>query len=311
LNPTQVSQQQSSSLTSTPDAPPSPRILSKNHKMSIPRRVVAVIGSGGMGIASARRLAGGRRVLFADYSQSNLDMAAKSLRDDGHDVETHLIDVASFESVQNFATTAASAGHIDAVVHTAGLSPAMAPARRIFEVDLLGTANVIDAFQEVIPPGASLTCIASIARFGASPSPALSAHLATAPREQLLTTKELLDVDASDPAAAYSISKCANHLRVQAAARAWAAKGARINTISPGVILTAMVRQELESPHGATIRGMIESMPMQRGGTADEIASTVAFLSSQEASYITGSDILVDGGFIAGSQGLLAANKEA
>lgn len=279
--------------------------------MSIPRRVVAVIGSGGMGIASARRLAGGRRVLFADFSQANLDFAAKSLRDDGHEVETHIVDVSNFESVQNFAAAAVSAGHIDAVVHTAGLSPAMAPAKRIFDVDLLGTANVIEAFGEVIPAGASLTCIASMARFGAKPSPELTAHLSRAPLDQLLTTKELLDVDTIDPAAAYAMSKCANYLRVQAAARAWAARGARINTISPGVILTAMVRQELESPHGATIKGMIQSMPMQRGGSADEIASTVAFLAGPDASYITGTDILVDGGFIAGSQGFFAGKKEA
>lgn len=270
--------------------------------MSIPRRVVAVIGSGGMGVASARRLAGGRRVLFADYSQANLDSAAKSLRDDGHEVETHIIDVADFASVQQFATAAAAAGHIDAVVHTAGLSPAMASAKRIFEVDLLGTAHVIDAFGALIPAGASLTCIASIARFGGNPSPALSAHLASAPLDQLLTTKEVLDVDGSSPAAAYSISKFGNVLRVQAAARAWAQRGARINTISPGVVLTAMVRQELETKSGDTIRGMIQATPMQRGGSADEIASAVAFLAGPEASYVTGSDILVDGGFIAGSQ---------
>lgn len=274
--------------------------------MSIPRRVVAVIGSGGMGIASARRLAGGRRVLFADYSQANLDFAAKSLRDDGHEVETHIIDVANYNSVQQFAAAAASAGHIDAVVHTAGLSPAMAPAKRIFDVDLLGTANVIDAFGEIIPAGASLTCIASIARFGAAPSPQLAVHFASAPRDQLLTNKEVFDTEGIDPAKAYALSKHANYLRVQAAARAWAARGARINTISPGVILTAMVRQELDSKSGETIRGMIQATPMQRGGSADEIASAVAFLAGPDASFITGTDLLLDGGFIAGSQGFFA-----
>lgn len=263
-----------------------------------------------MGIASARRLAGGRRVLFADYSQTNLDFAAKSLRDDGHEVETHIIDVADWESVQKFAAAAASAGHIDAIVHTAGLSPAMAPANRIFDVDLLGTANVIEAFQEVITAGASMVCIASIARFGAAASPELTAHLASAPRDQLLTNKALLDVDTIRPEKAYALSKCGNLLRVQAAARAWAAKGARINTVSPGVILTAMVRQELESAHGATIKGMIQATPMQRGGSADEIASVIAFLTGPDASFITGQDITVDGGFLAGSQAFFAAQAK-
>lgn len=264
-----------------------------------------------MGIASARRLAGGRRVLFADYSQASLDFAAKSLRDDGHEVETHIIDVASFESVQKFATAVANAGHIDAIVHTAGLSPAMAPSNRIFDVDLLGTANVIEAFQEVVTAGSSMVCIASIARFGAAASPELTAHFANAPLDQLLTNKELLDIDTIQPEKAYALSKCANLARVQAAARAWAAKGARINTISPGVVLTAMVRKELESAHGAIIKGMIQATPMQRGGTADEMASVIAFLTGPDASFITGQDITIDGGFIAGSQGFFAAQAKA
>jgi NAD(P)-dependent dehydrogenase (short-subunit alcohol dehydrogenase family) len=241
--------------------------------MSIPNRIVAIIGSGGMGIASARRLGVGKRILFADFSQKNLDLAAQSLRDDGHEVETHVVDVASFDSVQKFAKAAASAGHIDAVVHTAGLSPGMAPPQRIFEVDLLGTANVIDAFLDVINPGSSLTCIASMARFGARPTPELAAHLATAPRDKLLDRKELADsIKAADSSTAYSLSKAANLLSVQAAARAFAGRGARINSISPGVIATAMVREELASPHGAIIKAIIAGTTLRRAGSANEIA---------------------------------------
>ncbi|KAH6650497.1 hypothetical protein F5144DRAFT_47999 [Chaetomium tenue] len=279
--------------------------------MTIPRRVLVVLGCGGMGLATARRLGGGRKILLGDYSQTNLDSAAKTLRDEAQVVETHLVDVADFDSVQAFATAASKEGHVDAVVHTAGLSPAMAPPKRIYEVDLLGTANVIDAFQEIIPAGASLTCIASIARFNKTPSPELAAHLASAPRDQLLTTKHLLDIDAPDPepAASYSLSKCANFLRVQAAARPWAARGARINCVSPGVIITPMIRQEMASPLGPAIESMVGSMPMQRGGSPDEIAGVVAFLAGPDASYITGADIVVDGGFMAGSRG--AEAKEA
>jgi len=281
--------------------------------MSIPRSVLAIIGTGGMGLASARRLAGGRTVFLADYSEKNLSSAAKGLRDDGHEVETHVVDVANFNSVQKFAQAAASAGKIDTVVHTAGLSPAMAPAKRILDVDLLGTANVIDAFYDVVGRGSSMICIASIARMGASPSPELSRHLATAPRDQLLSHPELANFGEgpAESARSYSVSKAANLLRVQAAARAWAAKGARINTVSPGVILTAMVREELESPSGPTIKAMIAGSPMQRGGSANEIASAVAFLAGPDASFVTGTDLVVDGGFLAGTQGMMMQAGES
>ncbi|KAK4647896.1 uncharacterized protein QC761_105460 [Podospora bellae-mahoneyi] len=283
--------------------------------MAFPRRVVAIIGSGGMGLASARRLAlsSARTTLFlSDFSQANLDSAATSLRNDGHEVETQLIDVSDYASVQKFASAAAQAGRLETIVHTAGLSPAMAPADRIFKVDLLGTVNVIDAFREVVAPGGSMICIASMARFGAQPSPDLAAHFATSGRDTILDRPELKElVEKNDPSMAYSLSKAANYLRVQAAARAWAEKGARINSVSPGVILTAMVRQELESPHGEMIKQIISGTPLQRGGTADEIASVVAFLAGSEASYVTGTDILVDGGTIAGNMGAMmsAARK--
>ncbi|KAK3362450.1 hypothetical protein B0T25DRAFT_524352 [Lasiosphaeria hispida] len=267
----------------------------------IPRGVLAVIGSGGIGLASARRLAGGRRIFIADASPKKLNSAAQSLRDDGHDVEAHIIDVAQFDSVASFAQAAAKAGTIEAVVHAAGLSPGMAPPDRILAVDLLGTANVIDAFYDVVGQGSSLTCIASIARFGATPSPELSRHLATAPRHQLLDNDSLLQA-AQDSAAAYAVSKAANILRVKSAARAWAAKGSRINTVSPGIVLTAMLREELEGSSGPTIKGMIAGSPIARGGTANEIASAVAFLAGPDASFVTGSDLVVDGGFIAGAQ---------
>ncbi|KAK0748444.1 hypothetical protein B0T21DRAFT_406962 [Apiosordaria backusii] len=123
-------------------------------------------------------------------------------------------------------------------------------------------------------------------------------------RDTILDRPELKELaEKNDPDMAYSLSKAANYLRVQAAAKAWAEKGARINSVSPGAILTAMLRQELESPHGETIKQIIAGTPLQRGGTADEIASVVAFLAGSEASYVTGTDILVDGGTIASHLG--------
>ncbi|KAK0639172.1 hypothetical protein B0T16DRAFT_338631 [Cercophora newfieldiana] len=276
---------------------------------SPPRSVLAVIGSGGIGLASARRLARGRPIFLADASEKNLEAAAKSLRDTGNEVETRLVDVSDFRSVQTFAQAAAGAGRVETVVHTAGLSPAMAAPDRILAVDLVGTANVIEAFRDVVGPGSTLTCVASIARFGAAPSKELSEHLATAPLDELLVNDEL-QTAASSAASAYSISKAANLLRVQAAVRAWSAKGARINTVSPGVILTSMVRTELTTPSGATIRAMIEGSPLRRAGTAEEIANAVAFLAGPDASFVTGTDLVVDGGFIPGSQGLAAMKQE-
>lgn len=265
------------------------------------RNVITIIGSGGMGLATARRLGSGRRILLADFSERNLEEAAKSLHNDGHDVATHIVDVADFSSVKRFAEIASNAGYLEAVVHTAGLSPAMASARRIFDVDLVGTANVIDAFYEVVPSGSSLVCIASIARFMSPASTELERHFATSSRDTLLTHQEL-DQDLSSSALAYSLSKRANILRVQAAARPWAEKGARINSISPGVIITPMIREELKSAAGSQVQTIIDSAPLRRGGTADEIANVVSFLASSQASYITGTDIVVDGGFVPGSQ---------
>ncbi|KAM7194039.1 putative dehydrogenase/reductase [Naviculisporaceae sp. PSN 640] len=310
---------------------------------SIPRQVLAIIGTGGMGLATARRLAAGRTVFLADASEANLASAAQSLRSEGHsNIHTQLVDVSDFESVKRFASVAAAFAPnngnnthktIETVVHTAGLSPAMAPAKRILSVDLLGTANVIDAFEEFVGVGSSMVCIASIARFGAAGllAPEMEAFLSSAPREELavISTGEKKDgaksrnyimagviasqIVGENPATAYAISKAANILRVQAAARRYAERGARINSISPGVILTEMVRKEMEGPSRAVIEGMIESVPLKRGGASDEIASVVAFLAGNDASYVTGADLVVDGGFTAGPRGALsteAAKRE-
>ncbi|KAK0630255.1 hypothetical protein B0T17DRAFT_589831 [Bombardia bombarda] len=279
--------------------------------MSVPKNILVVVGCGGMGLACARRLSSGRKIFLADASDKNLNSGVQSLLDDGHEVEGHIVDVSVFDSVQKFASAAANAGHIDAIIHTAGLSPVMANPEGILKVDLLGTANVIDAFFDVVNAGSSLTCIASIARFGVTPSPALAQHLGTAPRDQLLHNEELLQIASANSGVAYSLSKCANVLRVQAATAAWSAKGARINTVSPGVILTAMVRQELESPNRQLVLGAINSTPMARAGTANEIAGAVAFLAGPDASFITGSDVVVDGGAMASNHGMMGGNVAA
>ncbi|UPK90026.1 hypothetical protein LCI18_000961 [Fusarium solani-melongenae] len=249
--------------------------------MASSRRGLLVIGAGGMGLAIARRLGAGQLVILADSSQKALDSAASSLQDDGHQVETQIVDVSSHESVQNLSKIASGAARLNTVINTAGISPGMGTARRIFEVNLLGTANVIDAFLEVMPPGSSLTSIASIAGhlIQQAVSPELEKHLATSPRDQLLVI-----------------------LRTQAAVRQGKKKGVRLNTISPGVIMTTMIRKELESELGDRIKERIPETPIPRAGCADEIASLVAFLSGPDATFINGADFVIDGGATAASR---------
>lgn len=262
------------------------------------RSVVAIIGTGGMGLTTARRIAAGRKLLLADFSSKNLESAAESLRMAGHSVDTHVVDVSKHDQVAAFAKSVADAGRLEALVHTAGLSPIMADKTKILEVDLLGTANVLDAFYPLATPGLSVVCIASMAaQMGVSISPELEQHLATAPLDKLLDHPEVQSVNDK---LAYGFSKRANILRVQAACIAWGAKGARINTISPGAIYTPMVHQELQSEHASSIKQIVASSAMDRMGTSDDIANAVAFLLSPDSSYISGSDILVDGGTIPG-----------
>ncbi|KAI8670597.1 hypothetical protein NCS57_00531500 [Fusarium keratoplasticum] len=270
--------------------------------MASSRRGLLVIGAGGMGLAIARRLGAGQLVILADSSQKVLDSAASSLQDDGHEVETQIVDVSSHESVENLSKVASGAARLNTVINTAGISPGMGTARRIFEVNLLGTANVIDAFLEVMPPGSSLTSIASIAGHlvQKAVSPELEKHLATSPREQLLG-HDAADLEGS-PELAYGIAKWGIIVRMQAAVRQGQKKGVRLNTISPGVIMTTMIRKELESELGDRIKEMIPETPIPRAGCADEIASLVAFLSGPDAAFINGADFVIDGGATAASR---------
>jgi NAD(P)-dependent dehydrogenase (short-subunit alcohol dehydrogenase family) len=258
-----------------------------------------------MGLAVARRLAGGRRLLLADNSEASLETALTALRGEGHLAEGHAVDVSDRASVDKLASAAGSAGRVDAVIHTAGVSPVTATARQIYQVDLLGTAHVIDAFLAVASPGTSLVCVASMAGHFASLPADLEWHLATAPAGELLT-HEGIDLDA-DPGTAYVVAKRGNQLRVQAAAHAWGRVGARLNTISPGVISTPMGQAELQGPMGAFIQSMIEESGARRVGTPDDIAAAAAFLTGPDSSFITGNDILVDGGAVAAQRWNTAA----
>lgn len=260
--------------------------------------VLVVIGVGGMGEAIARRLGSGKAVLLADYDEETLASAAASLAADGHRVESRAVDVSSAESVRALADYAATLGPLTQLAHTAGLSPAQAPATAILAVDLLGVALVLQEFGEVIAPGGAGVVIASMSAHMLPPLTAEQEQtLAHRPPDQLLGLDIVSNLD--HPGIAYAIAKQANLTRVRAASSHWGRRGARINSISPGVISTPMGQQELASPVGDGMRTMVSMSAAGRLGTPDDIAAAAAFLLGSQATFITGTDLLVDGGVVA------------
>ena len=274
-------------------------------------KVLVIIGAGGMGLAVARRLGAGRTVLLADIGEDALKAAERTLSDEGLTVATQVVDVTSTASVQYLARTAQAAGEVDQVVHTAGLSPVQAPAQAILKVDLLGVALVLDAFAPVIATGGAGVVIASMAgHIAAALTPEQENALAGTPADQLLQLPFLSPDTVTDPAAAYGIAKRANHVRVAAASTAWGERGARLNSISPGVISTPMGQQELAGQAGQLIRALVDASGTGRLGTPGDIAAATAFLLGPDASFITGTDLLVDGGVVAAvKSGRLGALK--
>lgn len=261
--------------------------------------VVVIIGAGGMGTAVAQRIGSGKHVLLADFSEQSLEATSSLLKTGGHQVSTQRVDVSDANSVSQLASFAKELGNLDSIVHTAGLSPTMASTAHIYAVDLVGTAHVIDAFLPVVSRGTSLICIASMAGHMSDLTPESEKFLATAEADQLLSCPAI-NPDSDDVGIAYTRSKRGNILRVQAFASAYGAKGARINSISPGVISTAMGEKEMSSgENGEIMKGIVAAAPAGRVGTASDIAEAVAFLAGSGASYITGTDLLVDGGVVA------------
>jgi NAD(P)-dependent dehydrogenase (short-subunit alcohol dehydrogenase family) len=272
--------------------------------------VLVVVGIGGMGEAIARRLGSGREVLLADFNQAAIERVSTTLTGDGYKVTGHQVDVSSHASVTELAQAAAALGEVRILAHTAGLSPVQASPQAILSVDLAGAAFVVEEFGKVIAPGGAGLVIASMAgamAIGQLPGEAEVA-LAETPSDELLSLPFIVNGPASqDPNAAYVFAKRANQLRIQAAAHSWGARGARINTISPGIISTPMALRELDGEGGEYQRGLINGSALQRLGTAGDIASAAAFLLGPDAAFVTGTDLLVDGGTIAAIRsGLIA-----
>jgi NAD(P)-dependent dehydrogenase (short-subunit alcohol dehydrogenase family) len=260
------------------------------------RDVVVVIGVGGMGELIARRQGGGKQLVIADFSQDALDRVAALLRVDGYDVTEHKVDVSSRESMAALAAAAADLGPVAQVIHTAGLSPVQAPVGAIVAVDLVGVANMLAEFGEVVAIGAAGLVISSMAGHGIELSAEDEDALANADAQSLAALPIISAL--TDPGTAYGIAKRGNQLRVEAASVAWGQRGARVNTISPGVISTPMGQQELNGEHGEIMRAMIASSGSGRLGTPTDIADAAAFLLGPTSSFITGTDLLVDGGVV-------------
>jgi NAD(P)-dependent dehydrogenase (short-subunit alcohol dehydrogenase family) len=263
-------------------------------------KVIVVIGPGSIGQAIARRVSAGKHALLADLKQEHAESAAENLSNGGFNVSATTVDVSSRESVEALVEKATSLGEIAGVVHAAGVSPSQASIEMILKVDLYGTALLLEEFGKVIIPGGSGIVISSQSGHRL---PGLTVEqnkaLATTPVEALLMLPMLQPQLIKDTLHAYQISKRGNSLRVMAEAVRWGKRGARVNTISPGIIMTPLAKDELNGPRGEGYRRMIDACPAGRAGTPDEVANLAALLMGPDGTFITGSDFLMDGGVTA------------
>ncbi|GAA0886552.1 SDR family oxidoreductase [Sphingobacterium siyangense subsp. cladoniae] len=260
------------------------------------KKTIVITGIGGMGIACARRLGSGYKLLLCDFNEQQLSTVSAELTMGGYDVTTLKLDVSDKASVEAAASKAVELGEIQAIIHTAGLSPTMSSGERILNVNLIGTARMLEAFEPHLSPG-------TVGVFISSSSSYLSNNLTPEQEKEIirLSADGLLEyiptLGLTDPNAAYPASKKANRLQIAAASVKWGKKGARVMSISPGVHSTPMGKQEQEAH--AVMSYMIDNTPAGRVGTAEDIAAMVEFIISPAGNFLSGSDILVDGGVVA------------
>jgi len=264
------------------------------------KEVVVVVGAGFIGQAIARRVGAGKHLLLANVTHQSSVEAAEALANAGFVVTAAEVDISSRASVQALIAQAQALGEITGLIHAAGVSPSQAPIETILKVDLYGTALVLELFGNAIAHGGSGVVISSQSGHRL---PALTGEqdrlLATTPTEDLLKLPMLQPGQVRDTLHAYQLSKRGNSLRVMAEAVRWGTRGARINTISPGIIITPLARDELNGPRGASYRRMIETCAVGRAGTPDEVGNVAALLMGPDGGFITGSDVLMDGGVTA------------
>jgi len=262
--------------------------------------VIVVIGPGQIGQAIARRVGVGKRIVLADMRPDNANAAAEVLSNAGYEVSVSSVDVSSYDAVKALVGTATSLGDVTGLIHAAGVSPSQAAPETILKVDLYGTALVLEAFGKVIAHGGSGVVIASQSGHRLPPlTEAQNKALATAPVEELLALPFLQPDQVQGSLHAYQLAKRGNSLRVMAESLNWGKRGARVNTISPGIVMTPLAKDELTGPRGESYRKMIEGSVAGRAATPDEVGNVAALLMGPDGGFITGSDFLMDGGVTA------------
>lgn len=259
--------------------------------------VMILIGAGQIGMAIARRVGYGMKIVIGDKSMENAQAISKTMNDAGFDTVPMEMDLSSRESILNIIAETQKYGEISMLVNAAGVSPSQAPVETILRVDLYGTAVLLEEVGKVIKTGGAGVTISSQSGWR---MPALTAQedelLATTPAEELLGLEILQPENIRDTLHAYQMAKRCNEKRVMAEAVKWGNRGARINDIAPGIIVTPLAVDEFNGPRGDFYKNMFANCPAGHPGTADEVANVAELLLSDRGAFITGSTILIDGG---------------
>ena len=259
--------------------------------------VMILTGAGQIGMAIARRIGFGKKIVIGDKKIENAQDISKIMNDAGFDTEAFEMDLSSRESILNLIAKAQEYGNISMLVNAAGVSPSQAPIEAILKVDLYGTAVLLEEVGKVIAHGGvGVTISSQSGHRMAALSPEADERLATTPTEELLSLEILQPENIKDTLHAYQMAKRCNEKRVMAESVKWGVRGARINSISPGIIVTPLAIDEFNGPRGDFYKNMFAKCPAGRTGTADEVANVAELLMSPQGAFITGSDFLIDGG---------------
>lgn len=259
--------------------------------------VMLLTGAGQIGMAIARRIGYGRKIMIGDKKPENAQMVAETMNNAGFDAVPVEMDLSSRSSIIALISEAQKYGEITMFVNAAGVSPSQAPVEAILKVDLYGTAVLLEEVGKVIAPGGVGVTISSQSGHRMKQlTPQEDELLACTPTEDLLSLELLQPENIKDTLHAYQLAKRCNEKRVMAESVKWGEKGARINSISPGIIVTPLAIDEFNGPRGDFYKNMFAKCPAGRPGTADEVANVAELLMSDKGTFITGADFLIDGG---------------